>query len=229
MTHYLAFIRHGSYQQQAHCPSAFQPYPLTSEGREQAKKCAASLLDMASQLSVAIAPQLHCSVLLRAWETASIIGAELHRSLGHPPSLLSSEQLNERCVGSLANLTVQQIEQVLKDDPRFDSPPSGWKSNSDYRLPVPGAESLMDSGERVANYCRQLVASDSHAESLQLVVGHGASMRHAAYLLGILSRSDISKLSMYHATPVVLKYDGKIWKHVAGDWKVRAKHSALID
>ena len=104
-------------------------------------------------------------------------------------------------------------------------PPSGWKSDSDYQLPLQGAESLMQAGQRVARHvtCRmQAPAETAGMGVLKVFVGHGAAFRHAAHHMGILTRNDIARLSMFHAQPVFVEWDGDgIWRHVDGEWKVR--------
>ena len=134
-----------------------------------------------------------------------------------------------RGLGSAANLTVAQIEAVLATDPRHDPPPPGWKSDSDYRLPLDGAESLMEAGARVAAHLRETMAAASPAR-LTVFVGHGASFRHAAHHLGLMSRDDIRRLSMFHARPLLVCYTPRdSWRHFAGSWKVRPRSEEPAD
>jgi len=148
-------------------------------------------------------------------------------------SIVETPLLGERCVGSVANLTVAEVDQILRDDPRYPSPPENWKSNSHYQLPFPGAESLAQAGKRVSEYLVKLFESQQASCTegcLQLVVGHGAAFRHAAYELGVLEAEQIAKLSMFHATPVFLQLeDGGNWKHVSGAWKVRKTATEDLD
>jgi len=217
---YISLIRHGDYLQRPSAPSAFQPFTLTPVGELQAAKAVILLEKFISTQNLKIHPCLYSSSLLRAWQTADIIRQDLTQE---QLPIESSIQLAERCVGSVANLTVEEIEQVLEQDPRYGKPPEKWKSDSFYCLPFPGAESLMEAGERVADYLRSIANKLAESE-LAIVVAHGASFRHAAHQLGILEQSDISKLSMYHCKPIFIEVPDVVtekWSHVSGDWKVR--------
>ena len=91
-------------------------------------------------------------------------------------------------------------------------------------LPLQGAESLAEAGQRVAQHLveamRQL-AQHVQQDTLKVFVGHGAAMRHAAWYIGVLDLADVARLSMFHAQPVCLEYSDAGWQHVGGDWKVR--------
>ncbi len=234
MTQLIAvFIRHGDYHQLADTPSAHQPFPLTEQGRQQAKQAVDQLLEMANKNQWHIHPQIHSSNLLRGWQTADIIAQGLDQVGGNVFQVQGFDALAERSMGSAANLTLQQIEEILQVDPRFELPPAHWKSDSHYRLPLQGAETLLQAGQRIAEHVRQQMESlqsDERPNIMQLFVGHGAAFRHAAYHLGVLSFEQIARLSMYHATPVAMQVmPGQHWRHVAGDWKVRAPNDREID
>ncbi|SCA56593.1 Phosphoglycerate mutase [Candidatus Terasakiella magnetica] len=214
-------IRHGDYHQLADTPSAFQPFALNEDGFKQAHGAVAKLEKMAQEENWIFDPEIHSSNLLRAWQTADVICTEMPAF----SCVQGFDDLAERGVGSAANLTVSQIEDILEQDPRFESPPSNWKSNSHYRLPLQGAESLMDAGKRVAGHIQQSINQLKVPEGKNIAkvfVAHGAAFRHAAHILGVLAFDDIAKLSMYHADPVALAYDDdKGWWHLCGDWKLR--------
>lgn len=155
---YHAFFRHGAYDQAAGVPSARQPWPLTDEGQAQARAGAALLDGMIREHGLKPAPVIFCSRQLRAWQTAQTL-AEALRALGYTfPDVHQTSALAERGLGSAANLTIAEIEAALAADPRCDAPPQGWKSDSDYCLPLEGAESLMMAGARVATHL-ELTAS----------------------------------------------------------------------
>jgi len=223
---YAVFIRHGDYLHQALTPGAFQPYPLTKEGEAQAADCVGKLLAFSRQHGLNISPVIHSSSVLRGWQTADIIRQKLELE-----TLLETPELCERSVGSLANLSISQIELVVRDDPRFDTPPAGWKSDSHYQLPYPGAESLMQAGVRVSSYINQVMASlQPESGIMQLFVGHGAAFRHAACHQGMINFDEIAKLSMFHAEPIYFTLDQNMdWQHRAGAWKVRPQHSTYTD
>lgn len=222
MTRLIALIRHGDYEQLAKTPSALQPYPLTDEGAEEVRQQARRFRDWLEQQDIRPSAAVHCSTLLRAWQTAQLYMKELADLFSSKPELHSFPDLCERRVGSVANLSTGEIERILELDPRFEPAPKGWKSDSHYRLPLEGAESLMDAGTRVAGHLRLCAAAPERG--LQLVFGHGAAFRHAAYHLNVIEFDDIKRLSMYHGHPVVLQQDPLTgWSHHSGEWKIRQK------
>ncbi|WP_425049254.1 histidine phosphatase family protein [Psychromarinibacter sp. S121] len=215
---YVAFLRHGDYRQRAGAPSARQPYPLTEKGLRQAADGADALAAMVAAHGLTLAPVIYSSRQLRAWQTADAVADRL-RSLGHRvDGIEQTSALAERGLGSAANLTVDEIESVLRDDPRYGAPPVGWKSDSDYRLLLEGAESLMDAGQRVARH----IEATTQPGLVTIHVGHGASFRHACCCLGILEKAQIAALSMFHAQPSLICHepDGS-WQHLDGAWKIR--------
>ncbi|GAB3485531.1 histidine phosphatase family protein [Marinomonas epiphytica] len=222
MSRKIALIRHGAYQQIEQAPSALQPYPLTIQGeievRQQARQLAAWLSEHAIQLD----PIIDCSTLLRAWQTAEIYRQELAGFFKNTPVIESFSALCERSVGAVANLTVDEIERILELDPRFERPPANWKSSSDYCLPFDGAESLMDAGTRVANHIQHRMLGE-HDDTLKLIIGHGASIRHAAYLLELMEKEQIRQLSMFYGHPVVFDFANQTSFSVPvfGKWKQR--------
>ncbi|MBY6114421.1 histidine phosphatase family protein [Mameliella alba] len=216
---YVAFFRHGAYHQRKGVPSARQPWPLTEDGSAQARQGAILLARMIETHGLTPAPVMHSSHQLRAWQTAQHILQGL-QAAGYPvETVAETPDLAERGLGSAANLTLAEIETALRDDPRYDAPPPGWKSDSEYCLPLEGAESLMQAGARVARHIR----ATAKPGLLTIHVGHGASFRHACHHLGLLGRDDIARLSMFHARPSLICHDphGR-WHHLAGDWKIRA-------
>lgn len=221
---YFALIRHGDYHQKENTPSALQPYPLTKKGFAQARECVVDLTTFCQQEKLTLGKSLHSSPLLRAWQTANEIGNNSGFE-GDSFNIECFEGLVERKVGTVANLTIEEVERIIADDPRYETPPSNWKSKSDYCLPFMGAESLIEAGKRVAAHLKKTAASTEN-NRLQIVVGHGASIRHAALDLGILKLEDIPALSMYHCKPVFFSVDSQgHWQHAGGNWKVRSKYS----
>lgn len=231
--HVAILVRHADYAQKPNTPSAHQPYPLTDQGMEDAREGGKIIAAMMADLDLVSAPVIHCSSLLRAWQTAKLI----EPAVPGYQKLISTDALNERGLGSVANLTTHEIEDVLKADERFEAPPSDWKRNSDYQLPFCGAESLMMAGERVAAYIRRIMTAlpSSAPATAMIFVGHGAAFRHAAHCLGVLDLKEISTLSMTHARPVALgvpieAFDPNVsWSHVAGAWKDRPKNDSKND
>ena len=226
------FIRHAAYHQLPNTPSALQPFALTKEGVIQSEQAATEMHQFISQQQWHVVSEIHTSSALRAWQTAQIFKEQLQDLMQSTAQLKSFDVLAERSVGSAANLTINQIEQVIQDDPRYEALPHNWKANSHYKLPFIGAESLLEAGQRVATHLIQQMQqlTRSGSDMVQVFVGHGASFRHAAYTLGLLNEAQITTLSMYHAKPIYFEYlpNGK-WQHIAGDWKVRAKQSEYTD
>lgn len=232
----VAFVRHGEYQQPPGVPSAHLPYPLTSDGIKQASDAAQSLKKIALEKSWKICPVIDSSRQLRAWQTASIIASELQQHTSSDVTVESFEQLAERGLGSAANLTVEQIESVVAADPRFEPLPAGWKADSNFRLPLQGAESLMQAGERVnrhvagrANSLMQVISEDT----LKIFIGHGAAFRHAAVHMGLMTTEKAVALSMYHCTPLYFERredrQNNNWHHIAGEWKIRKAKGVDLD
>ena len=227
-----ALIRHGDYQQLPDTPSAHQPWPLTSQGETQAREGAQCLHDMVTRNGWTLEPLIDSSRLLRAWQTATVFAGRLAELSSFTPVIESYDALAERGVGCLANLTIAQIEDVLRQDPRVSSPAAGWKADSHYRLPLQGAESLLEAGERVAAHLLQSMSSlpSDASDRVKVFIGHGAAFRHAACHLGVLAFEQLRQLSMFHCQPVMLEYlpDGS-WRHVEGDWKVRDLQNSFTD
>jgi broad specificity phosphatase PhoE len=217
----VALVRHGSFRQPKGVPSAHLPHPLTEQGRHEALSGAVLLADHARESGLEIDPVIDASTLLRAFETAQLIAAELgERGLGRF-RVEEFDALTERSLGSMANLTEAEIEAIVAADPRVQALPVGWKRLSALRLPFPGAESLTDAGRRVARHIARLAAEPGSGARLKIVVGHGGAFRHAALELGVLSEGDVAALSMYHAQPVYLEARDGLWRQVAGRWKPR--------
>lgn len=235
-----ALIRHGDYFQLKDTPSAWQPFALNEYGKKHASNAAADIHHALIEQSWQLYPDCDSSQLLRAWQTADIICEKLTQLNSNKNKLEINcfDQLAERGVGSVANLSISAIEEIIQNDPRYDELPDHWKSNSYYKLPFQGAESLMDSGERVANHLKtsmlnlrnEIRLSDIKCDSLKLFVGHGAAFRHAAFHLNILEFDQIAKLSMYHGQPIYLELlDNNQWVHILGEWKIRDKNTLFTD
>lgn len=222
----IAFLRHGHYQQLENTPSASQPFALTEEGKRQAVYAGKTLESMAEEQGLMLWPEVFSSTLLRAWQTADLIKEQWSQ----PAQVTSDSRLNERSVGALANLPLEQIEQVLRDDPRVHTPPTNWKQNRQYRLPFEGAESLQAAGLRVAECLKTIVNRiDQTVDTpvLVVVVGHGAAFRHAAYELGLLTETQIAERSMFYGQPLYLNasFSDQAWQKIGGDWKYRTDHN----
>lgn len=216
----FCFLRHGHYVQGDGIPSALLPHPLTPKGIQQSEQGVTELIKTIHQSEFSIPDCIITSSLLRAFQTAKIFQLALEKTFNVKIPLIETDMLWERSMGSLSNLSVEEIERIIALDPRHPSPPNNWKSSFDYALPYPYAESLSDAGKRVQNCIIQNTAQFNSP----LFVGHGASFRHAAYFLGILSKEEIAKFSMYHAHPLIFNRNGsnQLVKQ-SGDWKIRER------
>jgi 2,3-bisphosphoglycerate-dependent phosphoglycerate mutase len=227
-----ALVRHGDYLQPAGVPSAQLPHPLTDKGIAQARALGQQLHDECRGLGLQIDPVLDCSTLLRAHQTAELAAETLNRVEADLRFTIAEFcELGERSVGAAANLTVDQIAVALRVDPRCSELPSNWKSHPRFRLPVPGSESLMMAGARVAAHierrAHELRCSRGH-DVLKVFVGHGGSLRHAAVCMGALELLEVPQLSMHHCGYVLVEHiadpaggPGR-WQKVGGRWKPRS-------
>lgn len=222
---YAALIRHAHYEQPDGVPSAHLLQPLTAAGEAQARALASKLVALIDQCGCELVSELDASPLLRAWQTATLLGDELRVRHGISSEVSQHAALCERSLGAAANLTVDQIRAALARDPRCGALPEDWKSSPNHALPVPGAESLRAAGWRVAEHLRarmQRLASIPRGARLKVFIGHGAAFRHAAYALGVLSLERVAALSMHHCEPVVLRFSGERgFEHAFGEWKSR--------
>jgi broad specificity phosphatase PhoE len=228
-----ALVRHGDYLQQPETPSAFQPFPLSPKGIEQAKRSVTLLRGVLTMFGWSLHPVVDSSRLLRGWQTAELICRTLAGQHGEPMEIKQFDELAERSLGAANNLNLHQIEDVIQADPRCDPLPPDWKSNSHFRLPLQGAESLMQAGHRVAGHLDARLSQlqqEVTQNTVKLFVGHGAAFRHAAHHLGVLRFEQIAQLSMHHCRPVYLeRIAAGTWVHLTGEWKVRSAHEPVAD
>ncbi|MCU7809550.1 MAG: phosphoglycerate mutase family protein [Candidatus Thiodiazotropha sp. (ex Semelilucina semeliformis)] len=228
-----ALLRHGDYHQLPNTPSALQPFPLTQHGVEQAQRAVGLLQRVLTMFGWSVHPVIDSSRLLRGYQTAEVIARGLLRETSQSTEIVEFDALAERSLGAGCNLTLQQIERVIASDPRYHDLPVDWKSNSHFRLPLQGAESLMQAGQRVAVHIDNRLAelqTEVEQDTVKLFVGHGAAFRHAAHHLGVIAFDQIAALSMYHCRPVFLerRFVGD-WHHLTGEWKVRSKGESFAD
>jgi 2,3-bisphosphoglycerate-dependent phosphoglycerate mutase len=203
---------------------------LTAQGRLQATAAATAIADFAQTRGLTLESVIDCSPLRRAWETAHLLSLGLEANTGRAFACREFAELAERSLGALANLSVDAIESIVSDDPRFAPPPPNWKRNSDFRLPFLGCESLNEAGARVARHLRACAQALEGPTRLKLLVGHGGAFRHAAQELGVLSRAQVSELSMDYCVPIYLDCQSAAgtperFVHVAGQWRQRSTSS----
>jgi 2,3-bisphosphoglycerate-dependent phosphoglycerate mutase len=224
-----ALLRHGAYDQPKNVPGAHNPHPLTPEGEDQARAAATRLIASAEGFGCSLHAEIDTSDLLRAWGTARVIADSLTDLLGREFRLIEVPALRERGLGSAGNLTLEQIDRVIQRDPRYAALPRDWRSRSEFRLPLPGAESLLEAGARTAEYLvgrLDALQGELTTDTLKIFVGHGGSIRHAAVRLGMLEVDQAREVSMEYCQPVFWeKTADRSWRHIAGDWKKRVAPS----
>ncbi|HKK53446.1 MAG TPA: histidine phosphatase family protein [Myxococcota bacterium] len=226
-------VRHGHFDRPEQLASAHLPLPLSERGRRQAREAAGPILRHCEELGIELDPRIEASQLLRAWETATLLAEELEARTGVAFVVEERLELIERGLGSCANLRFDEIESQLARDPRVGPLPEDWRRRSDFRLPVPGAESLMMAGaraaSRIATSLRSIPEEDPR-DVLRLFVAHGGCLRHAAVQLGTLDVRTVTGLTMDYAQAVLIETDPRGgWLQTAGEWKKRLPKSQSFD
>lgn len=220
-----ALVRHGHFDRPEGVASAHLPLPLSERGRRQARAAADTILADCERLGLALDARIEASQLLRSWETARLIADGLRERSGRDFEIEERLELIERGLGSCANLPLIEIERVLAQDPRLEPLPAGWRRIPDFRLPVPGAESLLEAGARTARRIEASVDELSEGEEsvpVRVFVGHSGCLRHAAVQLGVLDVAFVSRSTMEHTQVVYLERgpEGR-WRRLAGEWEER--------
>jgi len=219
------FIRHGHFDRPDDFASAHLPLPLSDLGRRQARDAAQTVLGLCEELCLELDPVLEASQLLRAWQTAKVLAEALAERTGRVFAVEERSEMLERSLGSCANLGFDQIRATLALDPRLAPLPQGWRRIPEFRLPVPGAESLMQAGARTAERVAASLDSipeDDPRDVLRLFVAHGGCLRHAAVQLGALDVRRVAALSMDYAQVVLIEKDSSgDWVQIAGEWHKR--------
>lgn len=217
-----AFVRHGDFDRPENTASAHSPRCLSPLGRRQAEAAAAPIAELCREHGLEIDARIEASQLLRAWETANLLATALEPLTVRRHYVLQREELLERGLGSAANLTFDQISELLARDPRLDPLPEGWRRMPEFRLPLPGAESLMQAGARAAARVVESIDSipdDDPTDVARLFVAHSGCLRHAAVVLGAIDVRQVAGLSMDFLGCVLLeKTDSGDWVHLAGSF-----------
>ena len=215
-----ALVRHGHFPRPDNVASAHLPLPLSAMGREQAREGAERLIELVAAQCLTIEDTIEASSLLRASQTADILAETLGERLGRSFRVEERDELIERGLGSCANLRFDEIEALLAQDPRLAPLPRGWRRVPDFRLPVPGAESLMDAGRRTADRVDAgLDVIDSPDDRIRIFVAHSGCLRHAAVARAVLAPERAMVLSMDFVQAILVERDATgRWHHLAGEW-----------
>lgn len=220
-----ALIRHGHFDRPDDVASAHSLSPLSATGRNQARSAAIPILECCEELGLEIDLRIEASQLLRAWETANLIAEALAERTGRRLHVVARNELIERGLGSCANMTFEAIRERLGEDPRLVPLPEGWRRMPEFRLPVQGAESLMQAGARAAARVAtslDLIPAEDSRDVMRLFVGHSGCLRHATVQLGALDVRVVAGLSMDFCQSVfVEKLPNGDWVQLAGQFRKR--------
>jgi 2,3-bisphosphoglycerate-dependent phosphoglycerate mutase len=216
-------IRHGHFDRPDDVASAHSLFPLSEHGRDQARHAADPILEFCDELGLELDPRIEASQLLRAWETANLIATSLATRTGKRFHVLQRDELVERSLGSCANMTFDSIRAMLAEDPRLGLLPDGWRRMPEFRLPVQGAESLMQAGARTATRIAtslDSIPAEDPRDLMRLFVAHSGCLRHAVVQLGALDVRVVSGLSMGFTQAALLeKLPNGDWVHIAGQFR----------
>ncbi len=216
----LALSRHGSYEEAQSRQGAIVSYPLTSEGRAQAKNLARELCRLAALHHLVVHPVIDASPLPRDQETACIAAEVLTAATRKPFRVEQHAVLCERSLRPAADRTPAEMEQTLMQD---RLPAGTTELSSISERPFPAAESLVAAGRRVAEHLRKTalaLASKSRAETLKLFVGHGGALCYAACELGMVDLASVSTLAIPHGRAVLIeRLTTGSWTFLDGAWK----------
>jgi 2,3-bisphosphoglycerate-dependent phosphoglycerate mutase len=218
-----AFVRHGDFDRPENTASAHSPRGLSPLGRRQAEAAATPIAALCREHGLTIDGRIEASQLLRAWETANLLATALAPLTDRTHHVTEHDELLERSLGSAANLTLDEISELLARDPRLDPLPEGWRRMPEFRLPLPGAESLMQAGARAAARVVESMDSipdDDPTDVARLFVAHSGCLRHAAVVLGAIDVRQVAGLSMDFLGCVLLeKTASGDWVHLAGSFE----------
>jgi probable phosphoglycerate mutase len=192
----LYFARHG--ESEANVQRVFSNRPgvhgLTQRGRAQAEKLADLLQDMSFAA-------LYCSPVLRAVQTAEIVGARL----GIPHVV--EDGLREYDVGILEGRTYDGGTEEL-----YWQVVLQWMVAKNWEARIEGGESYDDIRARFMPLIRRLEREGQGTESNVLLISHGGTLR--AMLPLLLSNVDHAfalESSIAYTTVVVAERRGSEW------------------
>ena len=217
------FVRHGHFERPDETASAHSLLPLSETGHAQAAAAVGKIAARCANQGLEIDKRIEASQLLRAWQTANVLAEGLSERTGTPHHVIQRDEMIERGLGSAANLTFTRIRELVEADPRLGSLPEGWRRMPEYRLPLPGAESLMDAGKRAAARIAHSIESmpeDDPRDLARLFVAHSGCLRHAAVVLGAIDVRRVASLSMDFVQAVMIeRFPDGSWRVVDGDFE----------
>ena len=203
------FMRHAALKQPAGVPGTNLPFPLTAAGEGQASKAAARLHALADKMACKIDDDIECSPNQGAWQTAAILAEDLEETTFRGYRAVERAELAGRSLGAAGNLKTAQLDSLVAEDPRFTKAPKNWLTNTDYRPPFAGAETLGAAGERVGGYLRRRVEEmwpHLTGDTLKVFVGDSSALIHGAAYLGALPPKRAPQLSLAPATWALIEF-----------------------
>jgi 2,3-bisphosphoglycerate-dependent phosphoglycerate mutase len=187
----LTLIRHG--QSTYNLQNRFTgnvDVPLTLLGEEEALMAGQKLKDFRYDIA-------YTSMLVRAWETLSIVLEEIKQT--QIPTIKSAA-LNERMYGSLQGLN--KAETALKYG---DEQVEIWRRS--YKIRPLDGESLEDTYNRTVPYYKSEIEPKLKGGENVLIVAHGNSLRALKMYLENISSSAIEQVNIPTGTPRNYDFD----------------------
>ena len=201
----LTFARHG--ESQANVQQVYwngpQGYGLTPKGEEQA----AALADLLAGREYAA---LYCSPVLRAVQTAELVG----RRLGLTPEI--ADGLREFDVGILEGRTYDESTHKL-----YGRVLRQWMEEGKWEARIEGGESYHDMRARFMPFIHKLEDVHAGIDAHVLLIAHGGILRcMLPYLLSNLDQAYALTQHLSYATPIEVGRRGGDW--VCLRWGVKA-------
>jgi broad specificity phosphatase PhoE len=192
----LYFARHG--ESEANVQQVFwnqpQGYGLTDKGRKQAETLAANLAGIAFSA-------LFCSPVLRAVQTAEIVG----RRLGLTPEV--ADGLREWHTGILEGQSYSQETQGLHWQVTEQ-----WMVYGNHDARIEGGESFHDIRARFIPLIDKLEAAYRHTDANVLLISHGGILRcMLPSLVSNLDNASVLHRPFDYATPIVVELRDGEW------------------
>lgn len=166
------------------------PHALTAKGRAQA-------MALAEQLATERMTAIYTSPILRAQETAQLIGERL----GVPVS--TSDALREFDCGHVEGRGDAEAWAA------HNTVVAAW-ANHDYAQCVPEGESFLDMQARFVPFVQHLVDTHADADTAVLLIGHGSLLTHMLPLvLANLDRAFIDQQGMRNCVYIRAVVNGR--------------------
>ncbi|NGN93511.1 phosphoglyceromutase [Nocardioides sp. KC13] len=224
MTYKLVLLRHGESEWNAlNLSTGWVDVDLTDKGRAEAVNGGRLLAE------AGILPDLvHTSLLRRAINTANIA---LDTAERHWIPVRRDWRLNERHYGALQGKNKSETLKKFGEEQfqlwrrSYDVPPPPIEADSEFSqagdaryadIEVPATECLKDVVARMIPYWESAIVPDLQAGKTVLVTAHGNSLRALVKHLDNISDTDIAKLNIPTAQPLVYELDESLKPVVTG-------------